>query len=208
MDHEDESVVDGLFGDRRVCLGAAGTGRNIAVAVPCDQRGCDGAGVNREDQPIGLGAHRPWTGESTLHVWDWSKGPASRVLKVACSTGMALSPDGKWIVMRDGRVIDAASGEAKAMPGMEKDVRGLRFSPDGKGLLVIRAPEGAAGATATMFDFPDGRKRFEIADVWPHTIACAFTADSGEVLLMNKDKIIQRLEWEQREGGGAIRAGV
>lgn len=147
--------------------------------------------------PIPLGAQRPRDGTSTVHVWDWGKGKESRPLEAANSSGMAVSPDGKWIITADGRLIDAATSRIERLDNLDGDVRGLAFSPDGRTLLLL-IREDRDRASARILDLPGGARRFELADQWPHTFACAFSADGGLFFLMDKDRFIRR--WDAKSG--------
>src|SRR5262249_7401019 len=116
-------------------------------------------------KPIRLGDQLLPDAGGTIHVWDWSKSTKSRPLKVTCKMGMALSPDGKWIVTREGRLIDVASGGVKKLDNFEGTVHGLRFSPDGRTLLLT-VTKAKNVATARVLDFPSAKKRFEIEGQW------------------------------------------
>jgi hypothetical protein len=154
-------------------------------------------------KPIPLGDHQPYSSESTLHVWDWSKGKESRPLDAVNPAGMAVSPDGKWIVTGDGRVIDAATGASRQLDNLTDKFHNLQFAPDGKGLLVLYLPGNnyprvGKGTTVSLLDFPSGKKRFDIEDQWPFTFACSFTPDSRQLCLMDKDRILRR--WDAQTG--------
>ena len=132
----------------------------------------------------------------------------SRVLKFKCQTGMAVSPDGKWIVTRDGQLIDVASGDVSKLDSFDGHVLNLRFSPGGQTLLLTvgkdksetkgRELDYKNGAIARVLDFPSVKKRFEIDGQWPFTFACAFTLDSAQFFLMDKDKFVRR--WDATTG--------
>jgi hypothetical protein len=155
-------------------------------------------------KPIPLGDRQPYSSESTLHVWDWSKGKESRPLDAASPTGMAVSPDGKWIVTRAGQVIDVATGASRQLDNVLGQPRGLRFAPDGKALLLLSLqgsadpPRPGESATARLLDFPSGKKRCDIDGQWPFTFACGFTPDGSQVCLMDKDKVLRR--WDAQTG--------
>jgi WD40 repeat protein len=155
-------------------------------------------------KPIPLGDRQPYSAESTLHVWDWSKGKESRPLDAASPSGMAVSPDGKWIVTRTGQVIDVATGASRQLDNIRGQPRGLRFTPDGKALLLLSLqgsadpPRPGESATARLLDFPSGKKRCDIDGLWPFTFACGFTPDGSQVCLMDKDKVLRR--WDTQTG--------
>jgi hypothetical protein len=178
----------------------AGVSPSRSLAVAAEATVIVSTGGNK---PIRLGAKLPWDRNNVLHVWDWSKSDESRPLAVSTERSFAVSPDGKWIVTGDGRLIDAATSAVKQLPNCAGHVLGLQFSPDGASLvLVIRPGEGypppGEGGSARVLDLPSGNKRFEIPDVWPFTFACAFTPGSAQLLLMDKDRFIRR--WDARTG--------
>jgi WD40 repeat protein len=174
----------GLAGTSAVPFHAVATGARILVST-------GGA------RPIRLGEQQPYDSSGTIHVWDWSKSDESRVLKVTCKTGMAVSPDGKWIVTREGQLIEVASGDVKKLDHFDGKVHGLRFSPDGRTLLLT-INKARDVAVARVLDFPSARKRFEIEGQWSFTFACAFTPDGSQFLLMDKDRFVRR--WDARTG--------
>jgi WD40 repeat protein len=148
-------------------------------------------------KPIPLGATVPFDPVCTIHVWDWSKGPESRVLKVNNSGAMAVSPDGKWIVFRDGQLVDAATGAVKQLDHFDGQVHGLHFAPDGRTLLLT-VNQAQDVAVARVLDFPECKKRFEIPGQWSYTFACAFTADSKQFFLTDRDRVLHR--WDAATG--------
>src|SRR5262249_24856537 len=130
-------------------------------------------------------------------VWDWSKAAESRPLKVASSKGMAVSPDGKWVVTRDGQLIDAATSAVKQLDHFEGDVHGLKFSPDG-GVLLLTVNQARDVGSARVLEFPTCKKRFEIEGQWSYTFAGAFTPDGAQFFLMDKDRFVHR--WDAKTG--------
>jgi len=102
-------------------------------------------------EPIALGAEVPYTpAGDTLHIWDWSKSPLSRVMKdirLWPTDVFAVSPDGKTLVIASGKVIDLASGEISKIDlggeyyldnegGQLRRIQELQFTPDGKHLAL------------------------------------------------------------------------
>jgi DNA-binding beta-propeller fold protein YncE len=142
-------------------------------------------------RPIRLGDRQPYVPDGTIHVWDWGKGEVSRPLKVASGANMAVSPDGRWIVTGDGRLIDAATGVAKRLDDIGGAVRGLRVSPDGRALLLTVGRENHV-ATARVLDFPSGKTRFEVDGQWWATFACVFTPDGTQFFLVDEDRLVRR----------------
>jgi len=114
-------------------------------------------GTGRKE-PIPLGAHVPYdAGGDTLHVWDWSKGQESRVLKDVRAWAhqrFIVSPDGRYVVWAEGRVLDLQTGGiSKIDLGGEylysrgsvyshdgevlRRIQDLQFSPDGGRLAIL-----------------------------------------------------------------------
>jgi WD40 repeat protein len=149
------------------------------------------------DKPIRLGDRLPYVAKGTLHVWDWSKDTESRPLKVTTSKGMAVSPDGKWVVTRDGQLIDTATSAVKKLDNFDGDVHGLKFSPDGS-VLLLTVNQANDVASARVLEFPSARKRFEIEGQWSYTFAGAFTPDGTQFFLMDKDRFVHR--WDAKTG--------
>jgi WD40 repeat protein len=151
-------------------------------------------------QPIRLGAKLSYdpAKDNAIHIWDWQKSRDSRPLPVAKRVGvMAVSPDGKWIVTGDGRLIEVASGAVKQLDNFTGDVQGLLFSPDGETLLLTVRKADRVSA-ARVLDFPSARKRFEVEGVWWYTFAGAFSPESANFYLMDKDRFLHR--WDARTG--------
>lgn len=106
-------------------------------------------------EPIRLGAHIPYSeGGDTLHVWNWSKSPLSRVLKDVRlweHQRFALSPDGRLLVWSNGDILDLETNERSRIDlggafyfegGLGEDeklrrIQELHFSPDGGRLAVL-----------------------------------------------------------------------
>ena len=150
------------------------------------------------DEPITLGQHVPTVAQPggmphRIHVWDWSASDKSRVIDVTVSSAFAVSPDGTVVVTHDGRVVDVASGAVKKMDGFEGNVRGIRFSPGGKTLLLqVQRVENAS--VARVVEFPTGRKVCEIENFWHYTFAAEFNADGTQVLLTGADRVVRRYD--------------
>jgi len=188
--------LDGIDKARGVTAfgGAAGASptRHFAVAPEATVLVSTGG-----KKPLRLGEVGKYDKDMFLHVWDWSKSDESKPLEAVHAGGMAVSPDGKWIVCRDGRRIDAATGAVRQLDGFGGDVAGLRFAPDGRTLL-LQVQTGNDQALARLLDFPEGKKRCEIPGLWSYTFAAAFTPDGKQVLFMDKDRILHR--WDAHDG--------
>jgi RNA polymerase sigma factor (sigma-70 family) len=102
-------------------------------------------------------------GENAIRLWDVSSGKPTPVQKQDTGAdeidGLAVSPDGKWFVTKDGgtgtlQVWDAAGRLKADIKSQRSGGRYPLFSPDGKYLLI-----GAADAIAIVRrDFPDGKE--------------------------------------------------
>lgn len=130
--------------------------------------------------------------KDVVQVWDWSKSRKGTPLKVSCSDSMAVSPDGAKIVTADGRIIDTRTGEAAPIENMQGRIAGLKFSPDGRTLLLQVQDKDAA--VARLIAFPSGKKICEIPNFWHYTFAAAFTPDSTQVVLMGDDRALHRFD--------------
>src|SRR5207249_11542967 len=74
--------------------------------------------------PIRLGDRGSYVPNGTLHVWDWGEGTQSRPLKVATGKAMAVSPDGKWVVIRDGQLVEVATSAVRRLDNFDGNVHG------------------------------------------------------------------------------------
>src|SRR5947209_8054410 len=145
-------------------------------------------------KPIRLGDKLPYdpAKDTTLHIWDWHRSNESRPVALAKPPGgMALTPDGKWIVTRDGRLINAADASVKQLDNFGGEVHGMLFAPDGRSLLLtIRGANNVS--SARVLDFPSGKQRCEADGRWWYTFAGAFSPDSRHFFLMDKDRFVCR----------------
>jgi cytochrome c len=93
---------------------------------------------------------------------------------------IALSPDGKDVLIADGkliRVFSATTGqESKQMQGHDAGVRALAFSPDGKRLL-----SGGADKKVMLWDFTSGQELQQFAIDWNPGWIC-FSPDGSMAL--------------------------
>jgi WD40 repeat protein len=145
-------------------------------------------------KPIRLGDKVPYNPatDTTLHVWNWQKSSESRTIKLAKPPGgMALTPDGKSLITRDGRLIDLTEGDVRQLDNMAGDVYGMLFAHDGRRLLLT-VRQADMTAIARMLDFPSGKNRCETAGQWWYTFAGAFSPDGNAFFLMDKDRFIGR----------------
>ncbi len=145
------------------------------------------------NDPIELAVRQPWSNKTTLHVWDWSKSSESRPLDASADRSMVLAPDGKKAVTNDGRVVDTTTSEITRLENFEGDVYRVKFSRDGRVLVLMIHGSGNQG-TARLLEFPSGKKIREIADIFPHMFVAGFDHDSKQVVLIGADLKARRFE--------------
>lgn len=151
------------------------------------------------EQPIQLGTQRNDDGARLLHVWDWSQSHLSRPLSVKQPVKpAAVSPDGKWLITLEGQKIDMATGAVEPIdPPFPEGVQKVRFSPDGR-TLVVWVVQSDGAASVRLLSFPTCAPRCEIPEVFGEMFAVAFTADGNEVVLMDKERFVRR--WDALTG--------
>lgn len=159
-----------------------------------------------QGEPLDLGARVPYSqGGHTLHIWDWSTSPKSRVMKdtrLWPHEIFALSPDGKQLVWANGTILDLAS-EARSKidlggefylgnaGGQMERIQHLQFTPDGRRLAVqvlnivltrsshpLRKQDFDTTAVTQLVEFPSGRLVCE----FPAGLSHAFTQDGKRAL--------------------------
>jgi WD40 domain-containing protein len=144
-------------------------------------------------EPIELGARQPWNNKTTLHMWDWAKSTKSKPLEAVADRSMTLSPDGKKVVTNDGRAIDTTTGEVTHLANFEGDVYRVKFSRDGR-MLVVMIYDGGNRGAARVLEFPSGKKICEIPDIYPHMFVADFPSDGRQVVLIGMDLRTRRFE--------------
>jgi WD40 repeat protein len=153
--------------------------------------------ANGRGESIGLGAALMGlkAGEGSVHIWDWSQSPHSRVLKgVRLLTAYdALSPDGRFLVQANGDILDLKNGERKTIDlGADVRVNGrwdeglndIRFSPDGGRLAVIignRTDDRKLYGIIRVLDFPTGRLLCQFGASEPFKLRVGFSPDGKQV---------------------------
>jgi hypothetical protein len=173
-------------------FGAAGASPSRWLSVAQDATIFVSTGA---DKPIKPGERQPYSRAHQLHVWDWSSGGESRPLASEHAGGFALSPDGKTIVTTDGRAIETKTGKVRRLKDFDAVVRKVRFSRDGK-TVVLQIDHGTH-ATIRLLNFPDGTKRVDIQDQFVYMFAVDFSSDGRELVLMSKDFSIRRFDSSQ-----------
>ncbi len=136
-------------------------------------------------EPIALGAEVPHEqAGDTLHVWDWSKSPMSRVIKdtrLWPDEVFAVSPDGRTFVWANGKILDLASGEQSKIDlggalhldhlgGHMQRIVKVQFLRDGRRLALqlsnlalaksvhpLRKQDFSTTETMQVVTFPEGK---------------------------------------------------
>ena len=162
--------------------------------------------ANGRGESIGLGAAltRLKAGEGSVHIWDWSLSPYSRVLKgVRLLTAYdTLSPDGRFLVQANGDIFDLKTGERKTID-LGADVRvngrwdeglnGIRFSPDGGRIAVIignRTDDRKLGGIIHILEFPSGRFLCRFGASEPFKLRIGFSPDGKHVAVGDPNRQI------------------
>jgi len=162
--------------------------------------------ANGGAEPVRLGA-RTTGGGSVLHVWDWSKGNTSRVLKDVEYRGTeraAISPDGKHLVRAGGDVLELATGRRSRIDlgGADVTIDGrtfrrighLQFSPDGGRLAMLvtnldkEVPGRILSDVVQVVEFPSGRKLCEFPAGEAYTLRIGFSNDGRQVAAADTDR--------------------
>jgi WD40 repeat protein len=154
--------------------------------------------------------------DKTIRIWDTATGKPLRIIRGESAPGnwgvirsMALSPDGKWLVVggqfhntdRNAggtiRVFDYATGKLDGLlKGHDNVVTALAFSPDGKRLV-----SGSGDKLGIVWDF-EGRK--ELGRLAGHSDIlndAVFTRDGARIVTASKDGTLRL--WNA-EGGAQI----
>ena len=135
-----------------------------------------------------------------LHVWDWSKGNTSRVLKDVEYWGTeraAISPDGRHLVRAGGDILELATGKRSQIDlgGADVKIDGrtfgrighMRFSPDGGRLAMLVTnldkdiPGRILSDVVQVVEFPSGRKLCEFPAGEAYTLRIGFSNDGRQV---------------------------
>jgi WD40 repeat protein len=160
-----------------------------------------------QKEPLNLGAHVPYSQSgNTLHLWDWSKSPVSRVLadtRLWPHDVFAVSPDGHSLVWANGTILDLASGTRSTIDlggeyylgnagGQMQRIQQLRFTPDGRRLAIqllsivltesshpLRKQEFDTAAVTQIVEFPSG----QMVGEFPSGLSLAFTQDGQRAII-------------------------
>jgi WD40 repeat protein len=155
--------------------------------------------ANGGAEPVRLGA-RTRGGGGVLHVWDWSKGNTSRVLKEVEYWGTeraAVSPDGKHLVRAGGDILELATGKRSQIDlgGADVKIDGrtfgrighMRFSPDGGRLAMLVTnldkdiPGRILSDVVQVVEFPSGRKLCEFPAGEAYALRIGFSNEGRQV---------------------------
>ncbi|MDB5387258.1 MAG: protein kinase [Planctomycetaceae bacterium] len=206
------TLKDGESGVKGLNAGFAGSAmgiyrENIRFAIAADAPVIVGMG---KQNPIKLGARVPYLqGGDTLHVWDWSKSPLSRVMKETrlwVHDVFAVSPDGKQVVWADGKILDLTTGDQSQIDlggqlyldhtgGQLPRILNLQFAPDGKRLALmvsnvvltpsthpLRKLDFATAPTFQIVEFPSAKLVSEFPAGSPADLPLAISADGLRVV--------------------------
>jgi len=176
-------------------------------------------------EPIELGAEVPYESRGdTLHVWDWSRSRQSKVMKdirLWPDQRICVSPDGTWLVMAKGDVVNLTTGEKSTidlggefylsgLAGSLQRIEHMQFAPDGRRLALLvynldltksahplRRQDLTASPTIQIVDFPSGKLVCEFPAGNQFELPPAFSADGKRVVLRypqgeSASKIVER----------------
>jgi WD40 repeat protein len=153
-------------------------------------------------EPIALAAEVPYSQSGdTLHIWDWSKSPLSRVMKdvrLWPHDVFAVSPDGKTLIWASGRTLNLNTGETSQINlggvfysdevgGNLQRILQLQFTPDGHHLALrlsnitlarstdpLRKEDFSTSQSIQIITWPAGKLVCE----FPAGLAVAFSQDA------------------------------
>jgi serine/threonine protein kinase len=121
-----------------------------------------------------------------LLVWDWGAGKDAPLveqpfkLRLGC---LAFAPDGKQLAVgsTDGTVsvVDAGTGKLQKAFTLEKPVRGVAFSPEGKRLVAVHGDQGHV----SLYEWQDGQKPWTFQDPAAKPLLSAAFSPDGKTLL-------------------------
>jgi WD40 repeat protein len=168
------------------------------------------------DKPVHLGLWRRYpSGGNSVHIWDWSRSPISRVAMEADwfrSESVALSPDGKLLVRAGGEIIDLDTGERKPIDlggavyrvdnATYTRIGGMQFSSDGSRIaLLLSLPDEEEGfprigeSVIQVVEFPTARVLFQFPAGESYQLRVVFSRDGKQVVAGERDKQILVHQW-------------
>jgi hypothetical protein len=184
-------------------------------------------------KPIHLGAHVPYPeGGDTLHVWNWSKSPQSRVLKDVRlweHQRFALSPDGGQLVWSNGDIINLVTGERSSIdlggeillqvfPEKVRRIQDIQFSPDGVRLAMLvsnidlqptthplRKHKIVRSEVIQIVEFPTGELLCEFPAGDTLTLRIAFSPDGKRLVTKSPARKLDQQIVERDTTTGEIR---
>ena len=180
--------------------------------------------------PIDLGTEVPYEpAGDTLHIWDWSKSPTSRVMKDTRLWPLdvvALSPNGQNLVWANGKVLNLNSGEETKIDlggafyfdnigGDMQRIQRLEFTPDGAHLALrlcnviltksthpLRKVDFETSRTIQIVTFPGAKLVCE----FPAGLGMAFSQDGKRAAIsLPEDKSKQQIVEHSAVTGEVLR---
>ena len=150
-------------------------------------------------------------GGGLLHIWDWSKGPRSRVLPGIEFWGnekVAISPNGKQLVWADGRLLDLGTAKWTKIDLGGADITvgeatynrigDMRFSTDGSRLALLVTdhvedmPSRIESEVVQIVEFPTGRPLCTFPPGEEYVLRIAFSADGKQIASADPARRISR----------------
>ena len=146
--------------------------------------------ANGGNSPIHLGEWIPQRASGgSLHIWDWSLSPISRVVpevELWSNARVVLSPDGKLLLWARGEVLDLETlkrspidlgGEVEQVgEAAYQRIGDMRFSPDGGRIALL------IGAKVQIVEFPSGELLCDFPAGEDYALRIAFSADGTQVV--------------------------
>ena len=152
--------------------------------------------ANGGNSPIHLGEWIPQRESGgSLHIWNWSKSPISRVVpevELWSTARVVLSPDGKLLVWARGEIlnletlertpIDLGGDVEQVGEATYQRIGEMQFSSDGRRLALL------IGSKVQIVEFPSGNRLCDFPAGEDYALRIAFSADGKQVVTGNRSR--------------------
>jgi RNA polymerase sigma factor (sigma-70 family) len=141
-----------------------------------------------------------------VRLWNAATGQLLRRLPNSDS-GLAISPDGKWLLTQDRRLFDVATGkELRRFTGPKGQNECVAFSPDGRLVAAGNTGDSRIPGQVLLWDAGTGKLLHQLDGFGQRVSSLAFSADGGIIAAASPENALQL--WNAETGKKWLRIGT